>query len=231
MWLAKAAPQVRLGSLVSVWTPHISANDPKTPSQHEGLYVSIFPEKDNSCHIEVHLEEDNSMLCRNPLTIGEASSRKLMTLENLADGGHELHNCRVLVCVKSIGQRKRRKGIKIRAALLWIWLINQVNFKKNSKDHAVDTLEVMVFDDTREVIMSLWEDLINSAFLWTPSRTILLLTNPGWKEGKLGKVLVNSNTFIDIDPDLYEAEWLRNRAQGMAKRAHVNPPYPDQGTQ
>ena len=92
-----------------------------------------------------------------------------------------------------------------------------------------DNLEVIVFDDTRDVVISLWEDLISSTSLWKPSKTILLITNPSLRGGQHKKLLINFNTYIDIDPSLYDAEWLRNRAQSMAKKDHVNLPFPYRG--
>ena len=93
-----------------------------------------------------------------------------------------------------------------------------------------EILEIVVLDDTFEAILSLWADTIDSATTWKPSSTVLLVTNPGWKgttKGK-GKIRINPSTYIDVDPDMYDASWLRNHAQRMAKKDHVNPLFPNE---
>ena len=107
-------------------------------------------------------------------------------------------------------------------------LIKKVTFQKNAQDKVADIQEIVVFDDTFEAVLSLWEDMIDSATVWKPSSTILLITNPGWKEAKKGngKLYINPNTYTDVDPDMYDASWLRNHALRMARKEHVNPPFP-----
>ena len=109
MFYVEAIPPVRLGLLISVWTPHVSANDPKASSQHEGLYVSIFPERDNSCHLEIDEEgtENGSIICKTPLGYNGRTLPELMALKSFIEGGHDVLDCKILVCVKSIGHRKR----------------------------------------------------------------------------------------------------------------------------
>ena len=98
---------IRLGVFVKVWTPHVSVNDPKASSQHDGLYVSVFPERDNSCHFELAEEAKDTVICKRPLGYNGKTIPELMTLETFTGGGHEIRDCKILVCVKSVGHRKR----------------------------------------------------------------------------------------------------------------------------
>ena len=111
-----------------------------------------------------------------------------------------------------------------------MWLTKLVTFKKDSQEKTAEILELIVLDDTFEATLSLWEDTIDSAASWRPSLTVLLITNAGWKELKKGKgkININPNTYIDVDPDIYDAAWLRNYAQRLAKKDHVNTPFPSE---
>ena len=71
----------------------------------------MFPEKDNSCHVEIRQSEHDSVLCRNPVVGEGTQTSEMMTLESFLDGGHEVPGSRILVCVKSLGQRKRSEII------------------------------------------------------------------------------------------------------------------------
>ena len=92
-----------------------------------------------------------------------------------------------------------------------------------------DNIEMMVMDDTYEMILALWEALAASATTWKPSSTILLLTNPGYRAERNGKLCIHAETLLDVDPTMYDADWLRQHAQKLAKRDHVNPPFPENG--
>lgn len=76
--------------------------------QDATLVTSIFPERDNSCYFMVQEQSDEGVLCKTPL--GYCDGKKLdglITLKNYIDGGHEIAQAKVLVCVKSIGGRKK----------------------------------------------------------------------------------------------------------------------------
>lgn len=104
-----------------------------------------------------------------------------------------------------------------------------VTWRKDSQDKTADVLEVVVFDDTIETMLCVWDALMDSVALWRPSVTVLLVTNPGWKDGGKKNLSINPNTYVDVDPNMYDADWLRNHAQNIAKRNHVNPPFPREG--
>ena len=102
---------LRLGDLLTVWTTYISSTStvetlvqctPPAP-----LMTGIFPEQDAGCHIQA-VDQSNSIqsICRIPL--GQVNGRSpsgLMTLKTfIDDGGAELPNSRILVCVKGVGR-------------------------------------------------------------------------------------------------------------------------------
>ena len=109
LWYAKIDYHLRLGQLVTIWTPHISnAESNSLIMQHASLVTSIFPERDNSCYFLVQEKSDDGILCKTPL--GYKNGKQLdglFTLKNFMDGGHEAAVGRVLVCIKSIGVRKK----------------------------------------------------------------------------------------------------------------------------
>ena len=70
--------------------------------------TSIFPERDNGCCFMVQEQSDEGVLCKTPLGYKDGKQLdSLMTLQNFVDGGHEVAGGRILVCLKSIGQKKR----------------------------------------------------------------------------------------------------------------------------
>ena len=111
LWYAKVDYQLRLGRLVTVWTVHISnAESGSLTPQDASLVTSIFPERDNSCYFMVQ-ENDEIDLFKTPLGYRDGKQLdNLMTLRNYIDGGHEIAGVKILVCVKSIGGRKKCKS-------------------------------------------------------------------------------------------------------------------------
>ena len=70
--------------------------------------TSIFPERDHSCYFMVQENSDEGVLCKTPLGYRDGKQMDgLITLKNYIAGGHEVGGVRVLVCVKSIGGRKK----------------------------------------------------------------------------------------------------------------------------
>ena len=109
LWYAKVDYNLHLGVLVSIWTPHISnAETGSLTVRDAALVTSIFPERDNSCYFMVQEQSDEGVVCKTPL--GYRDSKQLdglMTLKGFIEGGHELADGKILVCVKSIGGRKK----------------------------------------------------------------------------------------------------------------------------
>ena len=70
--------------------------------------TSVFPERDNSCYFLVQENSDDGTLCKTPLGYKEGKELKgLMTLKSFIEGGYDVSNGKILVCVKSIGGRKK----------------------------------------------------------------------------------------------------------------------------
>lgn len=69
--------------------------------------TSIFPEKDNSCYFLVQEKSDDGTVCKMPMGYQEGNQLLgLMTLKSFIEGGSEIVDAKVLLCVKSIGGRK-----------------------------------------------------------------------------------------------------------------------------
>ena len=85
----------------------------------------------------------------------------------------------------------------------------------------------MVFDDTFEAIMTLWESTCGSTATWKPSNTILLISGAGFKSEQRPSITINTGSSVEIDPDMRDAVWLRDFAQKLTKREHVNQPFPE----
>jgi len=110
LWFANAAYQLCLGQLCTVHAAYIANSDVTNPTPAVApLMVSIFPERDSSCHFMIkHELDDTGVLCKTPLGHCEGQPLAgLMTLQNFIEGGYEVATSRILVCVKSIGARKR----------------------------------------------------------------------------------------------------------------------------
>lgn len=111
VWYADGVPNLRIGSLVSIWTTHISNGAHGTLSSTSApLFVSLFPERDRGCHMMIHENSDNGSQYKPPLGYREGRVLDgLMSLANFIDGGFDVVDAKIMVVVKSIGHRK--KGI------------------------------------------------------------------------------------------------------------------------
>lgn len=109
LWYANKDYNLRLGHLVTVWTPHISHSETgQLAPSSAPLFASIFPERDRSCHFMVHEHSDEGVQCKTPLGYKEGQPLAgLMTLKNFVEGGYEITDGKILVCIKSIGPRKK----------------------------------------------------------------------------------------------------------------------------
>jgi len=111
LWYAKTRYNVRLGQLVSVWTVHISFGAGEHTSLAPSaapLFTTIFPEGERHCHFMVHGRSDDGTMFRKPFGVrDERVLPGLMTLRNFTEGGYDVEGCKLLVCVKSIGARKK----------------------------------------------------------------------------------------------------------------------------
>lgn len=70
--------------------------------------------------------------------------------------------------------------------------------------------------------------MIDSANDWQPGKTILLISNPGYKLQYWGKgsIGIQHSTMIDVDPDFPDADWLRKYAVEMTKKESMCQDFP-----
>lgn len=112
MWYVDARYQVRLGQIVTVWTVHVSHGEQASLAPSTApLFTSIFPEREQSCHLEIQKNGDDGTMYKNPYGYNNGTEPMpgLMTLKNFTEGGYGVDDCKLLVCVKSIGAKKRCK--------------------------------------------------------------------------------------------------------------------------
>lgn len=58
----------------------------------------------------VQENSDDGTICKTPLGYQDGKQLDhLMTLRSFVKGGYEVHTGKILVCIKSIGTRKKRK--------------------------------------------------------------------------------------------------------------------------
>ncbi|KAF2873590.1 hypothetical protein BDV95DRAFT_540811 [Massariosphaeria phaeospora] len=207
LWYAKALYQVRLGQLVTVWTVHVSHGEQASLAPSVApLFTSIFPERERSCYFMVHENSDDGTMFKRPFGCRDKQALPgLMTLKSFTNGGYDVEECKLLVCAKSIGARKKFT---------------------NKNGTTSDLMSILVFDDTAEASLTLYGSICTSASSWQPSSTILLLSHPGWRIDRLAKLSLTANTRVDIDPDIADARWLRALAHRLNKKEHVNPSFP-----
>lgn len=196
---------------MTIWTPYIgtATNNKNFIIPNAPNTTSIFPGREGSVHIVIHENSDKGETCRVPLEYKKMKSLPgLMTLKSFIDGGYEIKDGKVLGCVKSIGPT--RKFI-------------------SKKGNISDLTEVIIFDDTADIILKLWGSYYLSAKEWTPSRTILLLTNPAFRlEYRGGCSLgVSHATMVNLDPDFPDADWLRKYATSLNKKESVDQTFPN----
>ncbi|KAL8733899.1 MAG: hypothetical protein Q9166_001887 [cf. Caloplaca sp. 2 TL-2023] len=213
LWYLKVDYQLRHGQLISVWTTLISSLDTSGSVsimiQNAACTIDIFPERDNSCYFMIQADKDDGTLARTPL--GYSKDRQLaglVTLKNFVEGGHDIATARVLICVKSIGARKKCT---------------------TKRGNVLDVVNVIIFDDTYDATLALWGRVAASAAYWKTSRTILLMSNPGFRGDKRPTLSINRNTYVDVDPCMADAEWLKNFAQRLTTREPINVSFPEGG--
>ena len=223
----KVSYSIHLGHLVSIWTPHTSHADTISLTlQNARLATSIFPERDNTCYFMIQRNSDDGTLCKTPQghKLGKELSH-LISLKHFIGGGHEVANGKIMICVKSIGG-KRKSKLRMWRTKRPIELIILVATKKGS---SVEKVDINVFDHTSEATLTLWGSATSSASAWKASQTVLLLTNAGFRDGQRGTILIESNTHVDVDPCMADASWLRDYAHRLIKREHVNLSFPANG--
>lgn len=92
-----------------------------------------------------------------------------------------------------------------------------------------DVVDVIIFDDTYDARLALLGRVATSAAYWKTSNTVLLLSNPGLRSDKRPTLSITQNTYVDVDPYMTDAEWLRAFAQRLTTKEPVNVPFPEGG--
>ncbi|KAF2466043.1 uncharacterized protein BDR25DRAFT_336616 [Lindgomyces ingoldianus] len=210
LWYANMDYKLHLGQLLTVWTVHIShAEHNSLAPSAAPLFTSIFPERERSCYIMVHENSDDGTICKRPHNCKDTQTLPgLITVKNFTNGGYDIDDCKLLVCVRSIGAKKKFT---------------------NKSGTTSELISIGVFDDTAEATITLYGAVSSSASRWQPSHTVLLITSPGWRIDRIAKLSLNANTRVDVDPDTKDAAWLRSFAQRMTKKEHINPTFPGGG--
>jgi hypothetical protein len=132
-----------------------------------------------------------------------------MALNSYITSGHDgVLGAKILVCVKSIGTRKK------------------ITTKSGAER---ELAEVILFDHTGEVRWTLWGELIESAREWLPGKTILLISNPGYQVQYSGKgtVRMQRSTLVDVEPDFPDAHWLNRYAESLIKKESLCLEFPE----
>jgi hypothetical protein len=226
LWYADVEYKVHLGQLVTVWTVHISNSsdyNSLAPSTAP-LFTTIFPEGERNCHFMTHDNSDDGTRFKRPFNCRDAKSLPgLMTLKSFTDGGYEVTDSRLLVCVKSIGARTNCTSPP-HPVIQSTRLTSTTDINKNGTTSELVSLSI--FDDTADATLTLYGCLCASVSLLQPSTSILLISSPGWRIDKTAKLTLNATSRLDIDPDTPDARRLRALAQRLTKRDHVNPPFP-----
>lgn len=120
LWYANVEYKLRLGHLITVWTVHVSSSSEynSLAPNSAPLFTTIFPEGERHCHLMVHEDSDDGRQFRQPYSCNDLGALPdLMTLKNFTDGGYDVDEPKLLVCVKSIGARKRCKSDLLLSAL------------------------------------------------------------------------------------------------------------------
>ncbi|CCU76318.1 hypothetical protein BGHDH14_bgh01342 [Blumeria hordei DH14] len=197
-----------LGQPLTFWTTFISELSMSELQSQTTLSISanMFPDRVTSDHLRIYPfgpsgAENNGA----PAHQCDQKLSSLISLENLFRLGHDCFpDAKILVLVKSIGSSKqihRRDGGGVQKLV-----------------------DVILMDQTAECRLTLWNDLSTSAVTWHAGKTILLITNPGFRtpnsqvaEARRGSVEINRYTMIEIDPSVDEVvhlqQWARFKAQ------------------
>lgn len=213
LYFANKQYPLKLGQLLTLWTVFISDASKADTSIIPGIkiYANLFPGRVTSDHVMIHATDSAGGICRMPLGYRKGQPlHGLMTLDSyIGSGGHDgVTGVKLLVCVKSIGAKKR------------------ISKKAGGES---DLADVILFDHTGDVKITLWNDVIESAKEWQAGKTILLISNPGWivsqfsAKGKLG---ITRGAMIEVDPEFADGEWLRKYASGLTKKEAVCVEFP-----
>ncbi|KAF7953327.1 hypothetical protein EAE96_006538 [Botrytis aclada] len=213
LYFANQSYPLKLGQLLSIWTAFISDTSKADGASTAGILVcaNLFPGRNTSDHLMIHTHSGAADVCRIPLGYIKGEPLPgLMTLEAYLNGGYDgVLDVKLLVCVKSIGAKKKI-------------------VKKDGGES--DLVEVTLFDHTGETKMKCWSDLVESVKEWIPGKTILLVSNPLHKldYGGKGTIGWGRNTMVDVEPEFADANWLRKWANGLMRKESIGVEFPSE---
>jgi hypothetical protein len=124
-----------------------------------------------------------------------------MTVKSYLDTGHDgVTGAKLLVCVKSIGGKKK--------------------ISRKDGGGECELVDVVLFDHTGEVRLTVWNELIESVKSWKAGETVLLISNPGHRVTRNGKgeLGITTCTMVDVEPEGQDADWLRRFAVGLTRK-------------
>lgn len=171
--------------------------------------ANLFPIRNTSDHLDLHHASETltNELYRVPLhyTPGQAMS-SLMTLHSYLAGGHEIPDARILVCVASIGPRRRV-------------------VVKSQQTH-VDLCECLLADHTASIRLTLWgaDPAVTPLRAgWIPHTTVLLIARPVFRLDFRGQpsIALQRASVVDTNPQFPDVCWLRGWAERRARRDSV----------
>jgi hypothetical protein len=195
---------LKLGQLLSIWTAFISdtskTDTPQIPSVT--VHANLFPGRVTSDHVMIHTTLSSDSICRTPLGYKKDQPLPgLMAVKSYLDTGHDgVTGAKLLVCVKSIGSKKK------------------ISRKDGGGEY--ELADVVLFDHTGEVRLTVWNEIIESAKCWKAGETVLLISNPGYRvrgNGK-GELGITACTMVDVEPEGQDADWLRQFAVGLTRK-------------
>jgi hypothetical protein len=95
----------------------------------------MFPERERSCYIMFHENSDIGTMCKKPYGYMESQPLPgLITVKNFTDGGYDIDNCKLLVCVKSIGARKKCEESLFVFTLVQLTLTFKISHEQERND-------------------------------------------------------------------------------------------------
>ncbi|RKF77605.1 putative nucleic acid-binding protein [Golovinomyces cichoracearum] len=212
LYFAVVPYPLQLGQLLTFWTAFVSEklhNDTQQPISMTKISANMFPGRVISDHVLIHHSTSATDICRRPLEYQAGQELPLLTTLDsyLRSAQEEIKGIKILVVVKSISPIRK--------------------IKRNDSNEEYQLTDVGVMDNTAETRLTLWNELNPSARTWKPERTILLISNPGFRSPNpsiscsQGSLRILRDTMIEIDPDFRNADLLRQWAQSKIRRDSI----------
>ncbi|KAJ9293438.1 hypothetical protein DTO271G3_7703 [Paecilomyces variotii] len=201
LWYINAEYRIGIGSLLTIWAPHVSPKTTKVQDNPARLTTSLFPERDSACHVMVHPDTLLPRACRIPVGYKEGHSLSgLVSLGEFRESARSGQGPSILVLVKVVGN---------------------TTSVTNSKGQTTEKVDIGVCDESGEAILTLYGMMMLSSSKWTPFSTVLLVSGARWKP--TSRLSTTAATTIEVDPDIVEAQWLRKSLRNLSK--FVNQQY------